>query len=451
MSVGAPVPPAPATAASHYTDCPSLENARLHAFVSRCDIHRATKALSAVATMPSTAPLPQDPAAPSPMPLDDPEDEISLLDLALVLAENLRLLILGPLVVGLGALGISFAIPPTYTARTMLLPPQQQQSIASAALQSLGALAGLAGGAAGIKSPADQYVSLMSSVNVQDRLIDRFDLIQVYDAKLRTDARRELQKNSRISVGRKDGLLTIEVDDLDPARAAAIANAYVDELRRLTSVLAITEAQQRRAFFEKQLQETRDKLAAAQRALQAAGINEGAIRAEPRAAAEAYARLRAEATAAEVRLQTMRGYLAETAPEFQQGQTQLAALRQQLARSEGANTAAASGDYIDRFREFKYQEALFELFSRQYEVARIDESREGAVIQVVDPAVPPERKSKPKKALIAVVATLAAGFAILLWVMVRHALRSSASNPASSEKVSRLGLLMRRALGLRAG
>lgn len=380
-----------------------------------------------------------------------PDDEISLLDLALVLAENLRLLILGPLIVGLAALGISFAIPPTYTARTLLLPPQQNQSMASAALQSLGALAGLAGGAAGLKSPADQYVTLMSSVTVQDRLIERFDLMAVYGTRLRTDARMALQANSRISVGRKDGLLTIEVDDVDPARAAAIANAYVDELRHLTSVLAITEAQQRRAFFEKQLQETRDKLAAAQRALQAAGINEGAIRAEPRAAAEAYARLRAEATAAEVRLQTMRGYLAETAPEFQQGQAQLAALRQQLARSEGANTAAASGDYIDRFREFKYQETLFELFSRQYEVARIDESREGAVIQVVDPAVPPERKSKPKKAQIAVVATLAAGFALLLWVMVRHALRSSTSDPASSAKVSRLGLLMRRALGMRAG
>ena len=392
----------------------------------------------------------QEATAPGPAAEAAPDDEISLLDLALVLAENLRLLILGPLIVGLAALGISFAIPPTYTARTLLLPPQQNQSMASAALQNLGALAGLAGGAAGIKSPADQYVALMSSVTVQDRLIARFDLVQVYEAKLRTDARMALQANSRISVGRKDGLLTIEVDDVDPARAAAIANAYVDELRRLTSVLAITEAQQRRAFVETQLQETRDKLAAAQRALQAAGINEGAIRAEPRAAAEAYARLRAEATAAEVRLQTMRGYLAETAPEFQQGQAQLAALRQQLARSEGANTAAASGDYIDRFREFKYQETLFELFSRQYEVARIDESREGAVIQVVDPAVPPERKSKPKKAMIAVVATLAAGFALLLWVMARHALRSSTSDPASSAKVSRLGRLMRRALGLRA-
>ena len=378
---------------------------------------------------------------------DDGTDEISLLDLALVVAENLRLLIIGPLLVGLAALGISFAVPPTFTAKVVMLPPQQQQSAAASALQNLGALAGLAGGVAGIKSPADQYVALMQTTTVEDRLIERFKLMEVYDEKYRSEARKELEKNTRISAGKKDGLLTIEFDDEDPKRAADIANAYVEELRRITSSLAITEAQQRRAFFEKQLAQTKDKLAAAQRALQAAGINEGAIRAEPKAAAEAYARLQAEITASEVRLQTMRGYLAETAPEFQQAQNQLTALRGQLARREAVNTSGAQGDYVDRFREFKYQETLFELFARQYEVARIDESREGAVIQVVDTATPPERKSKPKKALIAVVATLAAGFALLLWVFVRHALRNARQDAQSAQKLGLLSSALRRSVG----
>ena len=327
-----------------------------------------------------------------------------------------------------------------------MLPPQQQQSAAASALQNLGALAGLAGGVAGIKSPADQYVALMQTTTVEDRLIERFKLMEVYDAKYRSEARKELEKNTRISAGKKDGLLTIEFDDEDPKRAADIANAYVEELRRITSNLAITEAQQRRAFFEKQLAQTKDKLAAAQRALQAAGINEGAIRAEPKAAAEAYARLQAEITASEVRLQTMRGYLAETAPEFLQAQNQLNALRGQLARREAVNTSGAQGDYVDRFREFKYQETLFELFARQYEVARIDESREGAVIQVVDTATPPERKSKPKKALIAVVATLAAGFALLLWVFVRHALRNARQDAVSAQKMGLLSSALRRSV-----
>jgi uncharacterized protein involved in exopolysaccharide biosynthesis len=377
----------------------------------------------------------------------DTTDEISLLDLALVVAENLRLLVIGPLVVGLAALGISFAVPPTFTAKVVMLPPQQQQSAAASALQNLGALAGLAGGVAGIKSPADQYVALMQTTSVEDRLIERFKLMEVYDEEYRSEARKELEKNTRISAGKKDGLLTIEFDDEDPKRAADIANAYVEELRRITSSLAITEAQQRRAFFEKQLAQTKDKLAAAQRALQAAGINEGAIRAEPKAAAEAYARLQAEVTAGEVRLQTMRGYLAETAPEFLQAQNQLNALRAQLARREAVNTSGAQGDYVDRFREFKYQETLFELFARQYEVARIDESREGAVIQVVDAATPPERKSKPKKALIAVMATLATGFALLLWVFVRHALRNARQDAASAQKMGLLNSALRRSMG----
>lgn len=380
-------------------------------------------------------------------PSEQAEDEISLLDLALVAAENLRLLVLGPLLVGLSALGISFLVPPTFTAKAVMMPPQQQQSSAAAALQSLGALAGLAGGAAGIKSPADQYVALMQSTTVEDRLIEQFKLMQVYDEKWKADTRKELEGNTRISSGKKDGLITIEVDDRDPQRAAAIANAYIEELRLVTTRLAMTEAQQRRMFFEKQLGQTKERFTAAQQALQASGINEGAIRAEPKAAAEAYARLRAEVTAAEVRLQAMRGYLTEAAPEFQMAQNQLAALRAQMAKAEGSNSAAAQSDYISRFREFKYQEALFELFAKQYELARVDESREGALIQVVDPATPPERKSKPKKAMIAVVATLATGFALLLWVFVRHALRNARQGADSAQKLGMLSAALRRSVG----
>jgi uncharacterized protein involved in exopolysaccharide biosynthesis len=392
-------------------------------------------------------PMENSPAVAAPA---EAEDEISLLDLALVVAENLRLLIIGPLLVGLSALGISFLVPPTFTARTVMMPPQQQQSSAAAALQSLGALAGLAGGAAGIKSPADQYVALMQSTTIEDRLIEQFKLMEVYDKKWKADTRKELEKNTRINSGKKDGLITIEVDDRDPQRAAALANAYIEELRLVTTKLAMTEAQQRRMFFEKQLGQTKERFTAAQQALQASGINEGAIRAEPKAAAEAYARLRAEVTAAEVRLQAMRTYLTEAAPEFQLAQNQLAALRAQMAKAESSNSAAAQSDYISRFREFKYQEALFELFAKQYELAKVDESREGALIQVVDVATPPERKSKPKKALIAVVATLAAGFALLLWVFVRHAMRSAQQDAASAQKLGMLSAALRRSVGRRA-
>ena len=389
--------------------------------------------------------------APTPAPTVD-EDEISLLDLALTVAENLRLLILGPLAVGLAALGISFAITPTFTATTLLMPPQQQQSAASMLAQQLGALGALGGAAtAGLRNPNDQYIALLKSRAIEDRLIDRFKLIERYEADLRHDARLRLEANTRASAG-KDGLIQLQFDDHDPAFAAEVANAYVEELGRLLKTLAVTEAQQRRIFFERLLAETRDKLAAAQQALAATGINPSALRSSPEATVTPLAQLQAQIRAQEVRLGVMRGYLAESSAEFRRAQDELSALRAQVQKAgQAVPPAAGESDYIARFREFKYQETLFELFSRQYEVARVDESREGAVIQVVDRALPPERKTKPKKALIAIVATLAAGFALLLFVFVRQAMRNASGNAESASKLQRLRHHLRSAAGLRAG
>ena len=370
--------------------------------------------------------------------LDDDEDGLDLLDLALPLLQHWKLLVIGPLLAGGLALGATYLIKPTFTSRTLFLPPQQQQSAAASALASLGALSGLAGAAAGIKSPADQYVALLQSATVADRLIDEFKLMQVYDSQYRFQARKELAENARVSLGKKDGLITVEVDDVDPERAAAMANRHVDELRRLTSQLALTEAQQRRLFFETQLKKTRDELTTAQQALQTSGFNPGALKAEPKAAAEGYARLKAEVTAAEVRLQTLRRNLSETTPEVQQAQTMLGALRAQLGKAEATTDLTGGPDYISKFREFKYQETLFELFSRQYELARLDESREGALIQVVDVAKPAERKSKPKRGITAVATTLVTLLLLAAFVVTRHFWRMNAARPERAAKLAQL-------------
>jgi uncharacterized protein involved in exopolysaccharide biosynthesis len=351
-------------------------------------------------------------------------DTIALPDLFGMLMDHWKLLIGGSLLVGLAALAITFSLTPIYTARTSMLPPQQQQSVAISALASLGALGGLAGAAA-VKSPADQYVALMQSATVADRLIDKFGLMQAYDEDMRTDVRQQLQQNTNIFVGKKDGLIVVEVDDVDPQRAAQIANQYVEELRRITAVLAVTEAQQRRAFFEAQMKTTRDQLVRAQQALQASGFSPGALRGEPRAAAEGYARLKAEVTAAEVRLQTLSGRLSDNAVEVQQQQASLNALRAQLARLEQVTDAGSGPDYVGKYREFKYQETLFEMFARQYELARVDEAREGALIQVVDPATPPERKSRPKRAYTAIAATVGSFVLLCGWLLLRRGWREA--------------------------
>ena len=377
------------------------------------------------------------------------DDEISLLDLLQVLADNLRLLVLGPLAVGLLALGITFAIAPTFTATTRFMPPQQQQSSAAAMLSSLGALGGLAGAASGLKNPADQFVAFLKSRTVQDALVDRFDLVNRYDSKFKEDARKELGENASIASG-KDGLITIDASDKDPQFAAQLANAHVEELGKLLSRLAVTEAQQRRVFFEKQLTSAKDNLTKAEQALKGSGVNSSALKASPSAAVEGLAKLKATIAAQEIKVASMRGYLSESAPDFKQAQTELSAMRAQMDRAEKAEPAPTAGesDYVAKFRDFKYFETLFELFAKQYEMARVDESREGAVIQVVDIAQPPERKSKPKKALIAILATLATAFALLFFVFVRQGLRGAANAPESAEKLTRLRGAWRKAFGL---
>lgn len=379
------------------------------------------------------------------------DDEISLLDLLQTIVDNLRLLVLGPLAVGFTALGISFLIPPTYTAKTQFLPPQQQQSAAASMLASLGSLGGLAGAVGGIKNPADQYLAYMKSVTLQDSLIERFKLIERYEVKTKTDARLALT-GSVSAVSGKDGLISVEVDDKDPKFAAELANAHVEELGKLLGKLATTEAQQRRLFFEKQLTIAKDKLIQSEIALKATGVSGSVLKSNPVSAVAAVAGLQAAVTAQEVKLGAMRGYLAESAPDFKLAMSELSNLRSQLAKQEKDSPATVvkattEGDYITKYREFKYHETLFELFSKQFELAKVDEAREGAVIQVLDAAQAPERKSKPKKAMIAIIATLASGFALLLFVFLRQALSNAGQDSESSQKMSNIKNSWRRALG----
>ncbi|NYG31866.1 Wzz/FepE/Etk N-terminal domain-containing protein [Sphaerotilus montanus] len=348
---------------------------------------------------------------------EDEDDGVDLMELAAAIGARWKVILAGSVVAGMLGFGASSLMKPVYTARTVVMPPQQQGS-AAAALGSLGALAGLAGG--GIKSPVDQYIALMQSVTVSDRLISRFRLMDVYEAELHSVARQTLLANAIISAGKKDGLISIEVDDHDPKRAAEMANAYVDELRLMTNTLAVSEAQQRRRFFEQQLEITKKRLTEAQVTLQESGFSAGVLRAEPKAAADGYARMRAEVTAAEVRLQTMRRALADGAPEMQQQQAQLAALRSELAKLEQREASPAQRDigYIGRYRDYKYQETLFDLYAKQFELARLDESREGGLIQVVDVATAPDRKSKPKRAMYALGAAVLAGMLLSVWAVV---------------------------------
>lgn len=371
-----------------------------------------------------------------------PEDEIDLLDLLIVVAKNKKMIIRNTLVAALIAVAVSLLMPKIYTASTTIMPPQQ--STAAAMLGQLGGLAGMAGSSLGIKNPADLYIGMLKSRTVADDLMKRFDLKALYKADTDEDARKSLEENMAASAG-KDGLIKIDFSDKDPKRASDIANAYVDELNKVTSTLAVTEASQRRLFFEGQLDHVKDKLAKAESDLQELQKKSGMIQVYPqeKEIAESNARLRAEIASREVQLSAMQVGVTTRNPEYQRIQGELASLKSRLNGlgaevSPDAKMPQSGLEYIEKFRDVKFNQALMELLYKQFELAKIDEAKDYPLIQVLDRAAPPEKKSKPKRALIVILSTLVAFILSIIWAFIRETLEKGRSDPERSEKYNAL-------------
>lgn len=346
---------------------------------------------------------------------DTLDDEVTFMDFMIVLVKYKQMILLIPAITTVIAAVITFILPDIYKATTKLLPPQQAQSSASAILSQLGGVAGLAAGAAGLKSPNDLYVGMLKSRTVADKLIAKFDLKKVYDTDSLDKARKTLEDNTAISSG-KDGLISIDVEDRDKKLVAPLANAYVEELIELTKKLAVTEASQRRVFYEHQLLEAKNNLANAERAIKSGLDTHGVISmdTESRAVLETIAKLKAQISAKEVQLNSMKAFVTESHPEYRKTEEELAGLRGELARLENGRVAEgvksssskdATGeksgfDNIQLLRDLKYYQMLYELLAKQYEMARLDEAKDPGIIQVLDPAAEPERKFKPKRAFI---------------------------------------------------
>ncbi|MBE0627418.1 MAG: lipopolysaccharide biosynthesis protein [Burkholderiales bacterium] len=385
---------------------------------------------------------------PDSQPTAADDDEISLLDLLIVLAKYKKLILGLPFVVAVLAAGYSLTLANIYTGVTKIMPPQQNQSAAAALLGQLGgALGGLTGAATGIKNPNDLYVGMLQSRTVADNIIQRFDLNAHYEEEYQSRTRKRLDKLTTIISG-KDGIISIEVDDKDPRRAADLANAYVDELLKLTQVLAVTEASQRRLFFEKQLAQAKISLdkaqVAARQALQQGGLAK--VDDQGRAMLEATARLRAQIAVKEVQIGAMRTFAANRNPDLRFAQQELESMKHELAKIEGAGVAKSttldpSGqgfESLSLLRDLKYNEAIFELLSQQYGLAKIDEARDSTVVQVMDKAVEPDRKSKPKRALIVLLSALAAGLVAVIWAFAREAIAKTDADSRQAERLSRL-------------
>lgn len=341
------------------------------------------------------------------------------------------------------AVVVSLLWPNTYTANARIMPPQQNQSMSTVSMLSqLGPLASLAGQGLGLRNTSDIYAAMLHSRTVADALIDRFSLMTVYGTRRRVDAQNKLEDRTTIAVG-KDSVISVSVDDRDPQRAADLANGYVEELEKLTKTLAVTEAGKRRVFFEREVKLATDDLAGAEMALKQTQEKTGLILldSQSRSMIESLATLRARVAAQEVLVQSMRSYATAENPDLIRAQQELAALREQESRLELGNgkrsiadvpmenVPAAGLEYIRKLREVKYREALFELLAKQYEAAKIDEARDALIVQQLDKAVLPEKRSWPKPSIIVLVTAILALCAAVLAAFFMENMERAKTDP----------------------
>ncbi len=388
----------------------------------------------------------------------DPPVPVSLMGVNLLLVAWYRRKLISSVTLVALLLGVAVALlrGSYYIATTTVLPPQQSPSSPSgllAQLGSSGSAAGLLGGTA-LKSPADVYVGFIRSETVEDALISRFHLVDHYHVKRVSQARKRLESDTVIDAKQKDGFIRLSVTADTPDHAMDLANGYIDMTKELSQHLAIGEASQRRLFLEQQMEQAKDKLAEAEDALKRTQNATGMIQveAQSRALIESANNLRAQIATHEVRLQSLRTFDSEANPDVQQVQRELSELRAQLAglnAKESSSTssgltgsqgqiAGAGLQYARRLRDVKYQETIFEILARQFEAAKLDEAREGNLLQVIDPARRPDYRSGPKRASIALVFFMAGLFGSIGFILLQIAYRRKIAEPLIAERIKLL-------------
>lgn len=348
------------------------------------------------------------------------------------------------------ALCVAFLLKPTYTGEALFLPPQSAPGTGITQLigqvSSLGSMGGALGG---LKSPGDIYVGLLGSTSIADQLINQFDLQHVYKKKYLIDTRKALKNHSKFTLG-KDSLIVIKVDDHDRKRAADLANGYLAALRNANSRLALTDASQRRMFFGDQLEREKNALADAEVELKKTQEKTGLIAPNGQAQVEIeeMAQIRAQITSRQVQMASLRQGATDQNPQIILLQSEISGLQQQLqklaGRSQDINPGALQVptarvpelalQYIRSQREVKYHEVLFDLMAKQYETARLDEARESPLLQVVDYATVPDKKSGPPRVLIIIVGAFLGICFGISWVLVKDALTKVNEDPEAAAK-----------------
>ena len=382
------------------------------------------------------------------------EDAISLLDLMLVFARHKKKIIIVPFLAGCAMAGYSLIVPEIFTASTTLIPSDRKQSSAMAMLSQLGPLAGMAGGAMG-GGDTEVLLTMLKSRRIQDRVITAHQLTQGDEGELTMGKAREMLSGATsVSLGRKDGVITISVENESPEKAAAIANDYVMELEKLSKELALTEASQRRAFLEKQLADAFAKLQEAEEAMKDSQQKSGLVQldAQGKAVIEAIAALQAQIAAKEVELGALRLFATDENPDVKRIIATISELKNQLSQLERTNPNAQASsvipstsqlpeagiEFLRRTRDLKYAETIHQLLAQQYQMAKVDEAQNAPILQVLDAAIPPEKRSSPKRTQMVLMAVVATGFLMCLVAFMLEAKRQAETDPDQLEKMADL-------------
>jgi tyrosine-protein kinase Etk/Wzc len=390
-----------------------------------------------------------------------PSPEAALLKLAVIVAQRRRVLaitVIATMIVT--AIAVRF-MPVSYTGTAVILAPQPSTG-AAALLTQLGSIGSLGSDLmenGGIKTPEESLLGILSSRTIADEMIARFDLQRLYGKRFMVDARKALARHTQIEAT-KGYLIRINVDDESALRAARMANGYVDVLYGLNQRLALSQASQRRVFLEQQVNAEREALSRAELALKQLQESTGVIQlpAQAELSLRTIAQLRGEIVSRELQLQQLKSIATDQNDKVVEMESGIAALNAELSRAEkGAGTGqtsdfflaagkvpAAGLQYLRTTRDLKYHEALFEALAKQYEMARIDEAKAPPLLQVVDRAVPLDRRTWPPRTILVLLAGLFAGILVVLWAVTDEAWARNRTAPETAEQLLRLRSAMGR-------
>ena len=389
---------------------------------------------------------------------ENTEPEINLLDLLIALGQEKWTMIVVTVLTALTGIVVSLVTPATYVSRTSIMPSQQSGG-GGGGLASLGSLAGIAGlgalsnMAAGIKSSDEMYIALMRSQSVQSALIEQFKLKERYGARNTEEARLELNLNVTVLADIKSGLLLIDAQDKDPHFAALLANAHVKELNVILSRLSVTEAQQRRAYYEQQIIKAQTKIPQLEfeykEAQKSSGLEVTSLLSEA-------GTLPGQIAAKELQLQVLSRFATAQNPELKRLAVEISALRSQLARYELSKSEPKTSnpskprqsaestktDFVQKatqaYNTLKIQEALLDGYVKQLELAKVDEAKEGPAVQVVDEARAPETRAKPERKKLVIAYTVTGLVIAFVLSALRAFLRHIRSTPEGLQRWSQL-------------